>query len=923
MTAPLLVTKLFIPPTRQELVPRPRLIEHLNHGLQCKLTLISTPAGFGKTTLLTQWVDKLSVSDNGKAHPDSRIAWFSIDEGDNDPTRFLTYLIAALNRIEGGKTAVGEGSLGMLQSPQPPSAELILTQLINEIADLPDKIILVLDDYHLIDTQPIQDALNFLLENLPPQLHLVVATREDPPLPLPRFRARDQITELRAADLRFNPTEAAEFLNQVMGLDLSDQNINALESRTEGWIAGLQLAAISMQGHADAAGFIKSFTGSHRLVLDYLIEEVLDRQSARVQSFLLQTSILDRLKSDLCDAVTGRDDSQQTLEYLDQANLFIVPLDDERQWYRYHHLFAGLLHQRLEQTQSEQVSILQSRASEWFQINGLPDEAIVHALRARNFGRAAVLLDREADVLWQRGDHGKLRAWLEVIPVEFILSRPLLAIYRAYYLHSGGQQGEGDYLLEEVEKQLGIRKDLSAETSNINQAVLSANERDKLIGRYELIRALIYTFTGDVPGMIKHSNQALEYLPEGDMAWRSLAVFTLGDAYSYQGDMAASYNARAKALHACEEAGDAYYSIVAGLKLASTLKEQGQLQETIDLCQRQLQQADEYGFSQAGSVGCMKALLGDILAEVNDLKGAVFQAKEGVRVSERSGNLTIVGYTYNYFMRVLMSQRDFTGAEEIIQKVISLNRETTTPPWLMSMKAIWQARIYLEKGEIEAAFQWVAKRKIDSSDIPENIDYLLLFDYILLARILIAQKKLKQAAELLQLLEVKAELGGRTTSVIEILILQALAHHSGGNASQAMDPLKRALEIAEPLGYFRIFVDEGQPMLRLLHEAYQQDIKPDYVQRLLAAFPDIETKQIDFPKILTTTTELIEPLSARELEVLQLIAEGLTNPEIAARIYLSPHTVKVHTRNIYGKLDAHNRIEAVARARELGIIPST
>ncbi|UCD43016.1 MAG: NACHT domain-containing protein, partial [Chloroflexota bacterium] len=389
MTAPLLVTKLFVPPTRQELVPRPRLIERLDRGLHCKLTLISTPAGFGKTTLLTQWVDKLKVSNNGKAHTDYKIAWFSIDEGDNDPTHFLTYLITALNRIEGGKIAVGEGSLGMLQSSQPPTAELILTQLINEIADLPDKIILVLDDYHLIDTQLIQDALNFLLENLPPQLHLVVATREDPPLPLPRFRARDQITELRAVDLRFTPTEAAEFLNQVMGLDLSDQNINALESRTEGWIAGLQLAAISMQGHADAAGFIESFTGSHRLVLDYLIEEVLDRQSARVQSFLLQTSILDKLKSDLCDAVTGRDDSQQTLEYLDQANLFIIPLDDERQWYRYHHLFAGLLHQRLEQTQSEQVSILQSRASEWFQINGLPDEAIVHALRAGNFERAA------------------------------------------------------------------------------------------------------------------------------------------------------------------------------------------------------------------------------------------------------------------------------------------------------------------------------------------------------------------------------------------------------------------------------------------------------------------------------------------------------------------------------------------------------
>jgi LuxR family maltose regulon positive regulatory protein len=731
------------------------------------------------------------------------------------------------------------------------------------------------------------------------------------------------MTELRAADLRFSYSEAADFLNQAMGLNLSKEDIKALETRTEGWIVGLQLAAISLQGREDTTQLIKSFSGSHRIVLDYLIEEVLDQQPDSIQAFLLQTSILDRLSGALCDSLTSQESGVQTLEYLDQANLFIIPLDDERQWYRYHHLFADLLQWRLEQTLPDQVSVLEMRASEWYQTNGFLDEAIVHMLRARNFERAADLLDDQADALWQRGDHGKLRAWLEVIPVEFIKSRPLLSIYRAYYLHSSGQQDAGDYLLDEVEKYLGIQEDISPEVSKINQPVMSADERDKLVGRYELIRALIYTFTGDVPGMIKHSNHALEYLPEGDLAWRSLAAITLGDAYSYRGDMAASYHARAEALRACEEAGDAYYSIVAGLKLASTLKEQGNLQQTIDLCQRQLQQANVYGFSQSGSVGCMKALWGDVLAEVNDLEGAVFQAKEGVRVSERSGNLTIVGYTYNYFMRVLMSQGDLTGAEEIIQKVVDLNRETTIPPWLMSMKAIWQARLYLERGEIEAASQWVAKRKIDSSDLPENVDYLLLFDYVLLARILIAQKKLNEAVGLLQQLEVKAVNGGRTTSVIEILTLQALAHQSGGNTSQAIDTLKRALEIAEPLGYFRIFVDEGQTMLGLLFETYQQDIAPDYVQRLLAAFPDVETKKIGSTGMQASESELVEPLSERELEVLDLIAEGLTNPEIAARLYLSPHTVKVHTRNIYGKIGAHNRVEAVSRARALGIMPST
>jgi LuxR family maltose regulon positive regulatory protein len=922
MTSSILVTKLFIPTNRSELVPRPRLIEQLDRGLQCKLTLISTPAGFGKTTLLTQWLDKLRLGDGGEVKTQYKIAWFSIDEGDNDPNRFLTYIITALNRIKGGSTILGKASLDMLQSPQPPPAEMILTPLINEIAAIQEKIILVLDDYHLIDAQPNHDALSFLVENLPPQMLLVIATREDPPLPLSRLRTRGQLTELRASDLRFTPSEAADFLNLMMGLELSEQNVNALEARTEGWIVGLQLAAISMREHKDAAGFIKSFTGSHRLVLDYLIEEVLDQQSERIKSFLLQTSVLDRLRSDLCNAVTEREDSQQTLEYLDQSNLFIVPLDDERQWYRYHHLFADLLKRRLEQTLPEQVPVLQDRASEWFQTNGLPDEAIVHALRARDFERAAFLLGDLADSLWQRGDHGKLRAWLELIPIEFILSKPLLAIYHAYYLHSSGQNDYGDYLLNEAEKYLSIEDDHSHDVSKIKQNRLSEEEREKLLGRYELIRALIYSFSGDVPAMIDHSNRALEYLPKGDLTWRSLAAITLGDAYSYLGDMAASYQARSEALRACEAAGDAYYTIVAGLKLASTLKEQGKLHQTMELCQQQLQLADENGFSQTGPVGCLMALWGDVLAELNDLERAIQRAKSGVQITERSGNLTILGYSYVYLMRVLLSRGEHTSAQEIIKKVDHLHQKTEVPPWLIDMKNNWQARIWLHSGDPGAASEWIAKRGIYPSKIQESIDYLLLFDYILLARILIAQEKPGEAIGVLPQLLDSAEQGGRITSAIEILILQALAHQSAANYSQALIPLKRALTLAEPHGYLRIFVDEGQPVERLLYKAYQQNIAPAYVQRLLRAFSKVESEKIDSLKIQSPNLKLVEPLSERELQVIQLISEGLTNPEIATRLYLSPHTIKVHTRNIYGKLDAHNRTEAVARARMLEVLPS-
>ncbi len=418
----LLQTKLFIPPLRQTLVPRLRLIERLNQGLQLghKLTLVSAPAGFGKTTLIGEWLGRLRLDAAKESQITDRVAWLSLDEGDNDPGRFLTYFVAALNQVEGIDTTIGERALDMLQSAQPPPAEDVLVSLINEITAISGRIILVLDDYHVIDAQPVNvsasvDAstsvdgvLTFLLEHLPPQMYLVIATREDPQLPLARLRARGQLTELRATDLRFSSSEAAEFLNQMMGLDLPAADIAVLESRTEGWIAGLQLAALALQGpismqkNEDVANLIKSFTGSHRFVLDYLIEEVLEQQAQSVQTFLFQTAVLDRLTGSLCDALTGQNDGQQTLEYLEQANLFIVPLDNERRWYRYHHLFADLLRQRQRQTQSEQLPILHLRASMWYEQNGFADEAIEHALRAEDFEQTAQLIEEHIDALWRQ-----------------------------------------------------------------------------------------------------------------------------------------------------------------------------------------------------------------------------------------------------------------------------------------------------------------------------------------------------------------------------------------------------------------------------------------------------------------------------------------------------------------------------------------
>lgn len=914
---PLLRTKLYIPPLRREQVPRPRLIERLDAGLRRKLTLVSAPAGFGKTTLVSEWVDHLRLDAAKESQIANRIAWLSLDESDNDPTRFLAYSIAALQTIEAN---IGKGALSALQSPQPPPTETILTALINEIAAIPDRIILALDDYHLIEAQPIHDALTFLLEHLPPQMHLVIATRDDPHLPLARLRARGQLTELRATDLRFTSSEAAEFLNQVMGLDLSADDIAALETRTEGWIAGLQLAAISLQGHKDATSLIESFTGSHRFVLDYLIEEVLEQQSESVQTFLLQTAVLDRLTGSLCDALTGQDNGRATLEMLEHANLFIIPLDEERRWYRYHHLFSDLLRQRLRQTQLEQATTLHHRASEWYEQNGFADEAIEHALRAEDFERAAHLIEEHVDAIWQRGEHTKLRRWLAGLPVELVFSKPHLCILHAWDLFTSGQQDAAERSLQTAEQALDPGADRAPETSPIERDQPPGSDRMKIQGRAAAIRAFLASYRGDVPGIIQYARQALEYLPEQDLTWRSTATIALGDAYSFNGDTVAAYRARLEAWEASKAAGNIYMILIASLKFAVTLRQQGQLQRVLEICQQQLQLANESGVSQTVVVGWLLAIWGEVLAELNDLDGAIHRAKNGAELTERGKDVMVIGWSNLCLMRVLFSRGDIAGADKIIQKMENIARESDMPPWITNLMAAWQARILLAQDKLDAASQWMQERGLDADG---ESTYLHEVEYIVLARILIAQGRLDEAARLLQRLLEATETGGRTCRAIEILMLQALAFQAGGDTARAMTTLERALILAEPVGFIRIFVDEGPPMARLLYEAATRGIAPDYARRLLAIFPVAEPEQTGPSKTQAPKPELIEPLSERELEVLELIAEGLTNPEIASRLFLSLNTVKVHTRNIYGKLGVHSRTQAVARARALGILAST
>jgi len=953
MTTPLLTTKLYIPPARPNLVQRPRLVEQLNEGARLgrKLTLISAPAGFGKTTLVSEWIQSMRravapTAAMGSATPRTAVAWLSLDEGDNDPVRFLSYSIAALRTIEAN---IAKGALSTLHTsqPQPPPTEVVLTSLINELAAIPERIILILDDYHTVDSSPVDDALSFLLEHLPPYVHLVIATREDPHLPLARLRARGQLTELRATDLRFSPSEAAEFLNRATGLDLSAQDIAALETRTEGWIAGLQLAAVSMQVHKDVTSFIKSFTGSHRYVFDYLIEEVLQQQSASVQSFLLQTAVLDRLTGSLCDAVrfglsqsptsaertaalfgaeeeSGADrvdaegsggaispSSQATLEMLERANLFIVPLDEERRWYRYHRLFCDLLRQRLHQVQPDWVSTLHIRASVWYEQNGFAEEAIEHALRAEDFERAADMIEEYIDDIWQLGARTKLRHWLDALPVEVVCSKPHLCILHAAILFTGGEIDEAERRLQAAEQAL-------------------APDKIKLRGRAAAVRAHLVSYQGDVQGAIQYARQALAYLPESDSIWRSTAFDCIGTVYSSIGDVASAYQARSEALKASRAARNVYMILNASLRLVVTLRDLGHLQQAIEMCQQQLKRANESGLSQTALVGWLFTLWAEMLAEKNELDSALQLANKGVELTERGNDVILLASSYLCLMRVLFSNGDMDNATAIIKRVNHFSRKQDLSPLIANQMAAWQARIWVAQDKLDSASHWAEKSELD---VDGELEPLHDFDYVVLARILIAQGRLDETSRLLQRLFEAAEAGGRTSKAIEILMLQALAFQARGETDWAMTTLTKALTLAEPCGFIRIFVDEGLPMAQLLSESAARGIMPGYTAKLLAVLeaeqqPVLAGRQASPEKSedasylppAPSVRQPIKPLTQRELEVLQLIAQGLSNREISERLFLALSTVKGHNRIIYSKLQVQRRTEAVARARALGLL---
>jgi LuxR family maltose regulon positive regulatory protein len=896
MAIPILTTKLHIPPARPDWVPRPRLIEQVNEGLQYKLTLVSAPAGFGKTTLLSDWSRQSPFP----------VAWLSLDAGDNDPARFWTYVIAAVQTVH---SDTGMAALAAMQAPQPPPMESLLTGLINEIAGVLAPFVLVLDDLHLISGEPVHDGLTFLLDNLPSQLHLVVSSRADPPWPLARLRARREMVELRSRDLRFTSQEAVTFLKQVMKLNLSPEDVAALKERTEGWIVGLQMAALSMRGRDDLSGFVRAFSGSQRFVLDYLVEEVLERQPGDVQEFLLQTSILERMSAPLCDAVTGRDDSQTTLAQLEEANLFLVPLDDERRWYRYHHLFADLLRSRLQRAQPDQVPALHRRASEWYESQGQIVEAMGYALLAGDVGWIEHLVAGNALGIIYHGDLAVVTRWLDTLPAEVRRARPRLGVAQAWVLAYAGRLDDTEPLLQAAEKAL-------AGPGEHNAPVLNLAERQQIAGHIAAVRAYVAALKEHLPQAAALAREALDRLPETDLIARGWVSLVLGCVLRSLGDLAAAAQTFAEALAISQAAGDSHLAVDVLWEWAGLQSVQGQLRSVVRTCQQALRMADQYtrqGGRPLPVTGYTYTLMSNVFTEWNDLETALRYARQGIELCKLWGQADALTQGYFNLAGALQAIGDTDGALEALQRAKEV--VSTLGPWYTVTAGAHEAHLRLAQGDVAAAVRWLQECGPDVDDAL-NLDYSA--SHQVLARTLMAQGRLEEALELLARLYRMAEAAGAMRRTIRILVLQALAWQAQGEEDRALAALKHALSLAEPEGYVRTFVGEGAPLGKLLRQAAGRGIKLDYVGRLLAALENEATSGQQASRLAASS--LLEPLSERELEVLRLLTTYLSSTEIAQELVVSASTVRSHIKNIYGKLDVHTRADAVRRARELGLV---
>ena len=910
MAGPLLETKFHLPRPRRGLVARPRLSERLSRGAESALTLISAPAGFGKTTLLAEWLEAAAVE--GRS-----VAWLSLDRGDNDPAVFWTYVVAALRTADAG---IGASALVLLESPQQP-IESVLSTVLNDLQGIASDVVLVLDDYHFIEAREVHDGMTFLLEHLPPQAHLVIAGRADPALPLARLRGRGDLVEIRAADLRFTPDEAAGYLNGVMGLALTAQDVEALEGRTEGWIAALQLAALSMQGRDDVAAFIAGFAGDDRYIVDYLAEEVLHRQPEQVRRFLLRTSILDRLSGPLCDAVTGEDGGKAQLAALERGNLFVVPLDDRRRWYRYHQLFADVLQAHLLDEQPDAVHELHRRAAAWFERNGEPSEAIRHALAGKDFERAASLIELAAPAMSRNRQEITLRRWLLALPDDVYRLRPVLCGDFAGTMLASGVLDGVEERLAEAEYWLGTSAD--ARTGRpvppAGMVVVDDEGFRRLPGSIEVYRAGIARARGDQVGVVRHARRALDLAPADDLLGRAAAAGFLALAAWTAGDLEGAHRSWVDCMSGLQQAGHIADVVGCAIALADIRLAQGRLSDAMRTYQHALRLAGEPGGPVVRGMADMHVGMSVVHCERDELKAAALELKVSQDLGEHAG-LAQNGHRWCVAMsRLRQAEGDVGGALGLLDDAQRLYTSDYYPDVhpIPAMKA----RIRIVQGELAHALAWAGERGLSVDD---GLSYLLEFEHITLARLRLAQHAdqradqrdescINEATQLLDRLLQAAEQGGRTGSVIEILVLQALAGRMRGEVPAALASLHRAVTLSEPEGYVRVFVDEGQPIAALLGSLEKQGIARAYIRRLLAAGSGTQDAA-------QGRQALFEPLSERELDVLRLLGTDLDGPAIARELFVSVNTMRTHTKSIYAKLDVNSRRAAVSRARELDLL---
>jgi len=935
----LIRTKLRLPFIRPGLVYRPRLQARIAEGLRGPLTLITAPAGFGKTTLVASCVA-------GGGMP---VAWLSLDRNDNQVGRFLNYLVAALQEAD---NTVGSEAAQLVAGMQQTPTEAVLTSLINDLDSAAGEIALVLDDYQSINSQAVHEGVAFLLAHCPSNFHLLIVTRSDPPLPLARWRARGQMVELRTADLRFTEPEAAHFLNDVMGLHLDAASVSVLEERTEGWIAGLQMAALALQGtlsvrdREDVPGFIEGFSGTNRYILDYLLEEVLASQSPDIQRFLLRTSILERLTAPLCDAVLAngqaaksRGDDRSTrseslcvgrsasvLEYLERANLFLVPLDDERIWYRYHHLFADLLRAQLQRSLGAQcVAQLHVRAADWHAQHGSILEAIHHASAASDDERVERFIEQHYMELVSRGEMSGYRFWTGKLSRELVHSRPWLCIYEAYSHSWFGELDEAGRLLEEAEKH--IRSEISAPDARSMQ------------GHLAYVKSRVTAMRGDIHRAIEFCLQAREYVPADNLALQFDTRVTLGYEYFLSGDYANASQILNESIQSGITAGAIIYTVAASCFMARLYAVHGLLNKSYDTYQMAAELIPEASGEHLGARALVEVGIADVLCEWNDLDAALAHVKQGLALLPYWGKADDWALAYITLARIHLAQANRSDAIDAVEKAIQLVQTRGVFSEARHAVEIAQVRLWLAQGDTQAATRWAVSQeeRLSSGD---RFGFEHELTHITQARVAIAQDRPNEGIGLLSHLEGTARLAGRMGRVIEILLLQALALQEIGDSERTILALTECLTLAEPERYVRVFLDEGQPMQMLLAQWLAQASAGslrDYAIHLLSHF-DAEPYVVMAAQEKTSPAgdpsashvvspveppgqALIEPLSQRELEVLHLIALGRTNKEIAQQLFVAPGTVKAHTSSIYRKLDVANRTEAVARARQIGILP--